>query len=300
MKYFDTPILFVIFNRPETTQIVFDEIKKIKPRKLFITADGPRKHKLDESKKCMQARQIIDQIDWDCQIYKNYSDVNLGCKIAVSSGINWFFNNVEEGIILEDDCAPNESFFTFCEEMLDRYRNDNRIMHINGSNFQFGKNRGDGDYYFSKISHVWGWATWRRAWKYYDMDLKSLDNFIVNNYIKGTFINKRIENDFINLLKKTKNNKIDTWDYQWTYSVWSQNGLSLSPNKNLVKNIGFGKTATHTKSSNAKLENNDAMHFLVHKHPTMIIRDIEADLYFYKQTKRAIIARILAKLKQYV
>ena len=300
MNNFNTPILFVIFNRPDTTQIVFNEIKKIKPKQLFVTADGPRENKPDETERCIKSREIINQIDWNCEVHKNYSETNLGCKVAVSSGITWFFDNIEEGIILEDDCVPDQSFFKFCEELLEYYKDDQRIMHIGGSNFQFGKKRGDGDYYFSKVNHIWGWATWKRAWKHYDVKIKSLDKFIENNYIKGVFNSNNIEKRWIRILTKVKNNKIDTWDYQWTYSMWSQDGLAILPNKNLVKNIGFGKVATHTKSSNSKLEKNEVSPLYIKNHPTMIVRDLEADLHFYKTTKRNIIIRILNKLKQYV
>jgi hypothetical protein len=296
----NTPVLFLIFNRPETTKKVFEAIRKARPEKLFIAADGPRENKIGENELCNEARTIVTQIDWPCEVKTLFRENNLGCKIGVSSAITWFFEHVENGIILEDDCLPDMSFFRFCEELLEYYKDDERIMHISGDNFQFEKKRGDGDYYFSKINHVWGWATWRRAWKYYDVSLNSLDKFIENNYIRDIFSDEKISKKWLNLFIKTKKGKIDTWDYQWTYSMWTQNGLAILPNVNLVKNIGFGNTATHTKSSNSKLERNDTVALSINKHPTMIVRDLEADEYFYKATRQNIATRFINKLKQYI
>ena len=292
---FNTPILFIIFNRPETTKKVFEIIRQIKPSKLFIAADGPRSDKLDEVHLCDESRKTVSKIDWQCEVKTLYREKNLGCKIAVSSAINWFFENAEEGIILEDDCLPDPSFFIFCEQMLERYRNDLRIMHIGGDNFQFGRQRGNGDYYFSKMSHVWGWATWRRAWKYYDVEMKSLEDFIKNNYIKDIFNNKKIIDNWLKILNETKNNEIDTWDYQWTYTIWSQNGLSIIPNKNLVGNIGFGNNATHTKTMTDSIRNNRVHTLFIKKHPAIIARDYNADVY-YNTMKINIIDRIQNKI----
>ena len=168
-KQLNTPVVFIIFNRPDTTQKVFDEIKKVKPKKLFVISDGPRKP--SEEKLCVETRKIIDGVDWECEVLKNYSDKNLGLKERISSGLNWVFNNTEEAIILEDDCVPDQSFFKFCEEMLDRYRGNKNIMMIGGSNplkdFEI-----ENAYTFSKYYQIWGWATWKRAWDKYDIDMK--------------------------------------------------------------------------------------------------------------------------------
>ena len=205
---------------------------------------------------------------------------------------------MEEGIILEDDCLPNQSFFKFCEEMLERYKDDKRVMHISGDNFQFGMIRGDGDYYFSKLNHVWGWATWKRAWDCYDFDMKSLDKFLSGDYIKGIFTG-RISKDWINHFKNVKDKKIDTWDYQWTYSMWSYGGLAILPNKNLVKNLGFNRDATHTKESNKVLNSNIAEDLVVSRHPQLVIRDYFADLHTFRMLRINIIKRIVNKIKKY-
>ena len=166
------PVLFLIFNRPETTIQVFSAIKKAQPNRLYIAADGPRPEYPDEVNHCKIARTIATNVDWDCEVKTLFRDQNLGCRLAVSQAIDWFFEQEPEGIILEDDCLPNQSFFWFCKELLEKYRNETRIMHIGGTNFQFGKNRTNYSYYFSRYAHIWGWASWRREWKYYDEKLK--------------------------------------------------------------------------------------------------------------------------------
>ncbi|MCX6757179.1 MAG: nucleotide-diphospho-sugar transferase [Candidatus Nomurabacteria bacterium] len=293
---YKTPILFIIFNRPETTKRVFEAICQAQPKQLFIAADGPRLDKDGEKQLCESAREIVSHVDWDCEVKTLFREKNLGCKIGVSSAINWFFENVEQGIILEDDCLPNQSFFSFCEQMLEMYKDDNRIMHISGDNFQFGKQRGEGDYYFSKMNHIWGWATWKRAWKYYDLEMPSLEQFIKNNYIEDVFSNKKIAKDWINIFIKTQNNEINTWDAQWAYTMWSQNGLAILPNKNLVKNIGFGNDATHTKTSNILLEKNESESLVIKKHPSVVIRDYDADIFFHQVIRVSIIKRIYNKI----
>ena len=291
---FNTPILFIIFNRPDRAQLVFNEIKKIKPKKLFVVADGPRLNKDSEAEKCEEARKIINQVDWDCEVYKNFSDSNLGCKIRVSSGINWFFENVEEGIILEDDCLPDQSFFTYCENLLDKYRYNDKIMMISGGNFQFGKVRGEGSYYFSKLMHIWGWASWRRAWQFYDLDMKTFPEFKNQGQIKNIWNSKRTQEYWMRVFQKAYDNKINTWDYQLTYSFWSQGGLAIIPNTNLVSNIGFGGDSTHTKTyhkfsniKSGKIEN------IIH--PEFLIQNVKADNSYCKNF--TLLRRIVNKIK---
>lgn len=273
-----TPVLFVIFNRPDNTQKVFNAIKQVKPRQLFVAADGPRENKEGEKEKCEQARKIIEQVDWDCKVYKNYSDVNLGCKVRPSSGIDWFFENVEEGIILEDDCLPSQSFFWFCQELLDYYRNDTKIMNISGKNFQFGRKRGGGTYYFSKYFDCWGWATWRRAWKYFDVNMTNFEKFKTENQIKNMFQIKQQQKYWMNIFQITCDGKIDAWDYQWLYTCLINHGLCIMPNVNLVSNIGFGPDSTHTKNKNSIRSEVEAKEITDIIHPNFILADQEADL----------------------
>lgn len=246
MSLFNTPVLFLVFNRPDTTTLVFEQIRAVKPKYLFVAADGPRLHKEGEAELCQQVREIAITIDWDCELKTLFREQNLGCGKAVSEAINWFFKEVEEGIILEDDCLPDQSFFHFASTMLQRYKANNRIMHIAGVNFQNGEIRGDGDYYFSKYPHVWGWATWRRAWSKYDYNLLGLQKFqwqFFRNYI----FNSNEEKAFwLNTWRYMQEGKIDTWDYQWVFTVMSNRGYCIIPNQNLISNIGFGSDATHT------------------------------------------------------
>lgn len=243
-----SPVLFIIFNRPEKTFKVFEEIRKVKPNKLFIYSDGPRKNIEYEYELVLHSREVVKHIDWSCDVYTNYSELNSGsAKYGVSNGINWFFSNTSEGIILESDCLPNKSFFYFCDLMLDYYRNDTRIMHISGNNFQNDKINKNKSYYFSRIPFIWGWATWARAWQYYDIKLKNLIYFISENKLCDLFSNKRMGYYWTKKLIGVYYNLIDTWDYQWLFSILSQNGLCITPNYNQVTNIGFDKFALNTK-----------------------------------------------------
>jgi hypothetical protein len=167
-----TPVAFLIFNRATTTERVFAEIARAKPRQLLLIADGPRPDREEEADRCAATRAIVDQVNWDCQVLKNYADCNLGCKKRVSSGLDWVFRNVEEAIILEDDCLPHPTFFRFCQEMLEKYRSDTRIMQICGFNALYEQQSLPYSYYFSKFGPIWGWASWRRAWEHYDVDMK--------------------------------------------------------------------------------------------------------------------------------
>jgi len=272
---FNTPILFLIFNRPDTTQKVFDEIKKIKPLKLFVAADGARPDKKGEAKKCEEARKIIEQVDWDCEVKTLFRETNLGCKNAVSSALNWFFENVEEGMILEDDCLPTQSFFNYCEQLLEKYRHDERIMHISGEN-PTSKEFGDGSYYFTKTAHIWGWASWKRAWKLYDVEMKSYPDFMKNNKIKEIFDKDYHRKYWVKIFDRVTEGKINTWDYQWMYALYTNNGLSIIPNKNMISNIGFNTDATHTSEGDTSLANRSAFEIVEIIHPSEVKENNEA------------------------
>jgi hypothetical protein len=276
---FQTPILFLIFNRPDTTKRVFESFRIMKPTKLYIAADGARKDKIGEDLLCQETRNIVNQIDWDCEIKTLFRAENLGCKIAVSSAIDWFFENEEQGIILEDDCLPNSSFYKFCDELLNYYKNDNRVMHISGNNFQDGITRGDGSYYFSKYNHIWGWATWRRAWKTYDVNMKQLNNALNQKVFDNTLSNKELR-FWLNYFKEIQEGKKNTWDYQTMLNQWFQNGLTIIPNQNLVTNIGFGG-GTNTSIEVLGLANIESKTMLNMVHPTFIFSNKIADDYTF-------------------
>ncbi len=283
-QIFNTPVLFLIYKRPETTARVFKALRKVQPKKLFVAADGPLSEKLEERERCEETRAVISNIDWDCDVAKLYREKNLGCKIGVSSAITWFFESVEEGIILEDDCVPDSSFFWFCQDLLEYYRNDKRISMISGNNFQNGIERGDGSYYFAKYPWVWGWATWRRAWEKYDVNMTTYPLFLKTNQFANVFTNPDEQRYWKRVLDKTFRNEIDTWDYQWFYSVWQQNGLSITPNTNLVSNIGFGiPGATHTNKFNKNLADLKTKEIKNIAHPIFVLQNLEADRYLFEQ-----------------
>jgi len=275
----NTAVLFLVFNRLDTTKQVFNAIRQAKPPRLYIAADGARVSKEGEAEKVQAVRDFIQQnIDWDCEVKTLFREENLGCKYAVSGAIDWFFEQEEMGIILEDDCLPSQSFFWFCEELLERYQEDMRVWHISGDNFQEGIKRGDGDYYFSKYNHIWGWASWADRWEHYNVDMDSYNSFDAPKQLLNIFNNKKTQQYWRDVFLKVSQGKIDTWDYQWTYAVLSNNGLSALPNKNLISNIGFGADATHTmdlESEHSKIERHD-LSFPV-KHPLFMLENSMAD-----------------------
>lgn len=241
------PVLFLFFNRPDTTARVFATIRSAKPEKLFLAADGPRSERVEEVELCQKSRDTVEgMIDWPCEVQRLYREENLGCRIAVSSAIDWFFSNVKEGIILEDDTIPAPSFFDFAEAMLERYRHDNRVMHVSGNNHQHGRIRGNGAYYASRFAHSWGWATWRRAWKLYEREMSGFpeDWEGISNRCD---LPQRLKDWWHQALSNTRQGVVDTWDFQWHYTVMKHQGVCLIPNRNLVENIGVGEAATHMK-----------------------------------------------------
>ena len=279
-----TPVLFLIFNRPDTTQQVFNAIKQAKPKQLFVAADGPRKDKEGEKEKCEQARKIIEQVDWDCEVKTLFRDKNLGCKISVSSAIDWFFENVEEGIILEDDCLPSQSFFWFCQELLDRYRNDERVMQVCGSNVLHRWKKSDDSYYFSKYAIIWGWASWRRAWKYYDVNMLLWPEIKKKKLHYGYYFNKDEAVVREHLFDRVYYGEIDTWDYQWSFAKYINSGLSITPSLNLVSNIGMGENATHAAGNNDPKANLEIFEIeFPLRHPKIVIKNFVDDYIYFKR-----------------
>jgi len=242
-----TPVAFIIFNRPDTTERVFAEIAKAKPTKLLVIGDGARVNRPEEAEKVAAARAIIQRVDWECEVLTNFSEVNLGCKRRVSSGIDWVFEQVEEAIILEDDCLPDPSFFCFCQELLERYRHDQRIGLISGDNFQFGRRRNDDSYYFSKYVHIWGWATWRDRWAgSYDVTMAKWPRIRDEAWLTDIVGNAHEADFWSKVFERVHRGEIDTWDYQWVFANWVEGRLTILPAMNLISNIGFDANATHT------------------------------------------------------
>lgn len=294
----NTPVAFVIFNRPETTERVFAEIAKARPPKLLVVADGPRPAKQGEAERVLQTRAIIERVDWPCEVLTDYSDVNMGCKARVSSGLDWVFEHVQEAIILEDDCLPHPSFFRFCEELLVRYRDDQRIGMISGDNFQFGHRLNDDSYYFSNNNHIWGWATWRSRWQNdYDVELKHWPKIRDEGRVREWVTTKPEEDYLSSTFEKIFRGKIDTWDYQWNFASRLNGRVSIIPNVNMISNIGFGAGATHT--TGGSIQANMAVRAVEFplRHPCAMFPSKYLDaLYFNRLVARSISKRIISKL----
>ncbi len=285
MKRKSTPIVLILFKRPELTRKVLESISKVQPSRLYVIADGPREDRPDEKARCNEARAIIEEIDWDCEIFKNYSDKNLGCQQRIYSGLNWVFDHVESAIILEDDCLPHPSFFPFCEELLQMYKDDKRITAISGNNFQFGRKRTENSYYFSRYPHCWGWATWRRAWQHCDVNMTDWpivrDQGLLNNILDSHAAIRYWRFKF----QQTYTGKIDTWDYPWLLACWLQGSLSILPQNNLVSNIGFISGGTHHSDDSTPFSEMPTVQMkfpLIH--PKFIVRHARADAFtqFYQ------------------
>src|SRR5271166_1354685 len=275
-----TPVAFFIFRRPALTEQVFARISQAKPSNLLVIADGPRSQ--EEAKICEETRRILDRIEWDCRVLKNFSDQNLGLKRRVSSGLDWVFSQVEEAIILEDDCLPALSFFPFCQALLERYRDDQRVFMIGGNNFQFGRLRTRYSYYFSRYPEIWGWASWKRAWKHFDPAMSSWPEFKADGYIKAVFENPREQEYWSEILEQCYQGKINSWAYIWCYTCWSQSALTILPDVNLVSNIGFGVDSTHTADPGDPLANLPTGEVWKIKHPKHITRHAEADSFAFE------------------
>ncbi len=241
-----TPVVLLIFNRPDLTAQVFQAVRQARPAKLFVVADGPRSSRPEDAEKCAMTRAILNQIDWDCEVKTCFSETNLGCKNRVSSGLDWVFEMVEEAIILEDDCVPHPTFFRFCDELLAYYRCDRRVMVVAGNNFQVGRKRTNDSYYFSRYNHCWGWATWKRAWSYYDNDMKLWPTMREQNWLQDILGDRKAVKTWRSIFQSVYENSVNSWALRWTLSCWLQSGLTVLPNVNLVSNIGFGTDASHT------------------------------------------------------
>lgn len=290
-----TPVAFIIFNRPDTTKRVFAEIAKAKPPKLLIVADGPRLNKLGEVEKCKTTRAVIDAVNWPCEVLTNFSQINLGCKNRVSSGLDWVFEHVPEAIILEDDCLPDPSFFRFCEELLCKYRDDDQVGMISGDNFQAGKKYGTESYYFSKYPHIWGWASWRRAWQFYDKRVIEWSKLDQDKWLKERVSNKWERIHWKEAFEGVYSEHIDTWDHQWTFTLWFKDKVSIIPCVNLISNIGFGEDATHTKKINqyANMKTSTLIFPLVH--PNKVTALEFADDVVSKQMFQPTITKLVLK-----
>ena len=241
---FNTPIIFFSFNRPLETQAVFAQIALLKPTKLFLVADGPRSAHPSDLILCNQVRDIISEVTWQCHVSQLFFDTNQGCRQAILQGLNWVFEQETTAIILEDDCVPDPSFFLFCQELLDYYQDNPRIMSIGGYRYLPDEIQNPESYCFSKYTQSWGWATWKRAWNLMDAELMTWDDVSQSTWLSSYLANPQYITYWKYIFNQMQK-RMNTWDYAWAYSCWRNNGLTIHPKVNLISPIGFGNNATH-------------------------------------------------------
>jgi hypothetical protein len=289
-----TAVLFLVFNRPDTTAQVFEAIRQAKPPRLYVAADGPRRNREGESERVSKVREIATSVDWPCEVRTLFREENLGCKYAVSGGVTWFFEQEEQGIILEDDCLPSQSFFWFCEDLLTKYKENSNIWHVSGATL-FDNTESDYTYHFSAYPGIWGWATWSNRWAFYDLNLSNYDkNDVIKKISKAYNISI---NYWSSLLLKIKKREIDAWSYHWLFSIWYNNGLSITPNVNMISNIGFSADATHTQDISSNLSNVPKKDIVGMRHPVEIAIEKKIDAYLKNKyfSKKSFIKRVVLR-----
>ena len=282
----DTPVVMIVFRRPDHTERVLQAIRQARPKRLLVIADGPSLTRPGEAEKCAAARAVVDRlVDWECDVLKNYSETNLGVEARFHSGFNWVFEHCEEAIILEDDEVPHPDFFGFCEALLQEYRDDRRVMAINGTNYQFGQYTPPHSYYFSRYFHCWGFATWRRAWQLYDVKIKQWQELRQTPWLTDICAGNLMEARYhAEVFDKLSCGEIHTWDYQVTFAMWANSGLAITPSVNLISNIGFGEDGIHYKNADspfADMQTAEVAQPLVH--PPAVLRDLAADRLEYER-----------------
>jgi hypothetical protein len=262
---FKTPILLLIFNRPDFSAQLLRQLGIIQPQKLYIVFDGPRNEY--ERDLIEESKTIFKTVGWECDLKYNFSDQNMGIKNRIISGIDWAFSYEEQLIILEDDCIPHTDFFPYCEAMLEKYKWNDRIMSINGCNLNPDLTLNVNEtYLFSRYANSWGWATWRRAWQYFDRDLIKLDNIEFNKILKSHLTSpKRATIYWKYKLNEVKANRINSWAFRWMFTLFINKGLAIVPRTNLINNIGNDRRSTNTRGK---------LHFLNIKTSALSITDI--------------------------
>lgn len=307
MKRSTPAILFIVFSRPDTTKRVFEEIRRAKPGRLYVAADGPRPERPGEKQRCDEVRSIITNIDWPCELKTFFRDENHGCGEQVTDAIGWFFEHEEEGIILEDDCLPSASFFSFCAELLERYRTDSRVMMIGGNNLEPGHLRErEYSYTFSKLTYIWGWATWRRAWKLHDFQMPMFSEVDEKGYLLPDYCSIYERDLFQYVFGKmyTGNDPLTSrrniWDYQWQFACRIHSGLVIVPAVNLVSNIGFGEHATSVSadSPGQGLKAEEMEFPMVHPEFVMVEKAREQRTFELCHTSRK--SRLKSRIKELV
>ena len=297
----DTPVALLLFRRPEETARVFERIREARPAKLFLIADGPRPGNEEDARGCERARAVVEGVDWDCEVVRDFAEENLGLKRRIPSGIDRVFREAPEAIFLEDDCLPHPSFFPYCEELLDRYRDDERIVHIAGSQLLQRPPAG-ASYHFSRYVHVWGWASWRRAWDLYDVDLSDwhADSEAERDARLRLRFEQEDERRFWGWVWD-RSDEIDNWDAQWSYTALSRRLLAVNPNRNLISNIGFSADATNAVADPLGIAARplEGIEFPL-EHPDSVSRDEVADALasrFFRRSAPPLLARLAQRVR---
>ena len=294
---FQTPVVLFIFNRQTFTQSVIDILSRIKPTKLFVIADGPKSTMDSEILLCNMTRQLIDTIDWKCDLIKKFADTNIGCRNSIPSGLDFVFSHVEECIILEDDCLPELSFFKFCEELLEKYRENETIMSISGHRTDGPNEFGSESYYFSKYPNIWGWATWKNRWVKYDLRMRQWPELKDKLWLTS-ILNTKVAQAYWTRIFDSMLNDLDTWDYAWVYTNWLHNGLTIRPKVNMISNIGLGNKSSRNSiyEYESKFHQAADMKFPL-IHPLCIEIDQQADIRIEWVSFSGMDARILGYLR---
>jgi hypothetical protein len=273
-----SPVVLLVFNRPDLTERVFEAVRAARPPQLLVVADGPRPERPGDEGLCAAVRAVVERVDWPCEVLKNYSPTNLGLRARVSSGLTWAFEQAEEAVVLEDDCLPHPSFFRYCDDLLGHYRTDQRVMCVSGHNYQQGRRRGTGSYYYSKYLDCWGWASWRRAWAHFDLGMRLWPAFRDAGGLRSVCPDP-VEHDYwAGIFEAMHAGRVNSWAYAWVFAGFVQSGLSPHPNANLISNVGFRADATHTSASDpvAGLPTADVGEIV---HPPFVVADRAADLF---------------------
>lgn len=281
-----TPVVFCVFNRPAETARVFSRIEEMRPPRLFLVADGPRPGRPDDVAQCAATRALLERIDWDCEVQRDFSDHNLGCTQRMTTGISWAFSHVDEAIILEDDCLPDPTFFRFCDELLERYRDHARVTQIAGFNVPLDRRTKACSYYFSRFATNWGWATWKRAWQHYDVGVKEWPALKETSWLLDIVKHRNVADSWGRMLDLAHRHGLEThWDYQWVFSCWLRRGLSVQPSVSMITNVGFGPSATHTKSSchDPRADVKAAHMSFPLRHPAALAESPKADRIYMRQ-----------------
>jgi len=286
---FQVPILVIIFNRPHLVQLLFNEIRKQKPKYLYISCDGPRVDKCGEEELINQSKEIFSKIDWDCEVATLYRDENWGAGKSIYDSLVWFFKQVDEGIVFEEDCFPHQDFFQYCKELLERYRNCEEIMFIGGNNFN-SQLMMEHSYYFSSYAHIWGWASWKRAFEGYSFNLKDVKSRDIKRVLKNYNFSWSEKMVWFDKFKRIQMGQINSWDYQLVFNIWNKKGISIIPSQNLVKHNGFGENAIHCKDMTSDFAKLTLNPILPLTHPEFVYIDSDQDkAFFNKYWKKSII-----------